>query len=97
MRKNIKRSAVVGTTVATLFGVGVAFAAWTNTGDGSGSVTAGTAQILNVSVTGVSGLVPNQSVNVPFTVGNSNSYDVKLTTQGTAGAPRRWSPVRTSR
>ena len=79
MRKNIKRSAVVGTTVATLFGVGVAFAAWTNTGDGSGSVTAGTPTALTVSVSGVGGLVPTKSVNVPFTVSNTNPYDVQLT------------------
>ena len=80
MRRNIKRSAVVGTTVVTLFGVGVAFAAWTNTGDGSGAVTAGSAQPLTVTVSGVSGLVPTKSVNVPFTVTNTNPYDVKLTT-----------------
>jgi hypothetical protein len=79
MRKNIKRSAVVGGTVAALFGAGVAFAAWTNTGDGSGSVTAGTAKPLTVTVSGVSGLVPTKSVNVPFTVTNTNPYDVKLT------------------
>ena len=44
MRKNIKRSAVVGGTVAAVFGVGIGFAAWTNYGEGSGDVTAGTAQ-----------------------------------------------------
>jgi hypothetical protein len=79
MRRNIRRSAVVGGTVAALFGAGVAFAAWTNTGDGSGSVTAGTAQPLTVTVSGVSGLVPTKSVNVPFPVTNTNPYDVKLT------------------
>ena len=45
MRKNIKRSAVVGGTVAAVFGVGIGFAAWTNYGEGSGDVTAGTARI----------------------------------------------------
>lgn len=79
MSRNIKRSAVVGGTVAALFGAGVAFAAWTNTGDGSGSVTAGSAQPLTVTVSGVNGLVPTKSVSVPFTVTNTNPYDVKLT------------------
>jgi hypothetical protein len=92
MRKNIKRSAVVGGTVAVLFGAGVAFAAWTNTGDGSGSVTADTAKPLTVTLSGVSGLVPTKSVDVPFTVDNTNKYDVKLTnahlqTVAVTGAP----------
>jgi hypothetical protein len=79
MRTNIKRSAVVGGTVAALLGAGVALAAWTNEGVGSGAVTAGTAQALTVSVTGVNGLVPTKSVNVPFTVTNPNPYSVTLT------------------
>ena len=79
MRKNIKRSAVVGTTVATVFGVGIGFAAWTNYGEGSGAVEATTAEPLTVTVTGVNGLFPTGSVDVPFTVTNdSNPYDVKL-------------------
>ena len=79
MRKNIKRSAVVGTSVAAVFGVGIGFAAWTNSGEGSGAVTAETAKPLTVTVTGVSGLFPTGSVDVPFTVTNDlNPYDVKL-------------------
>ena len=79
MRKHIKRSAVVGGTVAAVFGVGIGFAAWTNYGEGSGAVTAGQAQALTVTVSGVSGLVPTKSVNVPFTVTNPNPYGVQLT------------------
>jgi hypothetical protein len=79
MRRNIKRTAVVGGTVAALFGAGVAFAAWTNTGEGSGAVTAGQPEVLTVNVGPVSGLVPTKSVNVPFTVANPNPYGVKLT------------------
>ena len=105
MHTNTRRSAVVGGTVATLFGLGVAFAAWTNTGVGSGSVTAGTAAPLTVTVSGVSGLVPTKSVNVPFTVTNTNPYDVKpptltstrsRSTRATASATPRWSPARMS-
>jgi hypothetical protein len=79
MRKTIKRSAVVGGTVAAVFGVGIGFAAWTNYGEGSGAVTAGQAAPMTVTVSGVTGLVPTKSVNVPFTVTNTNPYDVKLT------------------
>ena len=78
MRKNIKRSAVVGGTVAALFGVGVGFAAWTNYGEGAGDVTAATATPLTVTVTDVSGLFPTGSVDVPFTVTNTNDYEVTL-------------------
>jgi hypothetical protein len=78
MRKNIKRSAVVGGTVAAVFGVGIGFAAWTNYGEGSGSVTAASAQPLTVTVSNVSGLFPTGSVDVPFTVTNTNDYDVTL-------------------
>jgi hypothetical protein len=79
MRKNIKRSAVVGGTVAALLGTSVALAAWTNYGEGSGSVTAGQAQHLTVTVSNVSGLFPTGSKNVPFTVSNPNPYSVTLT------------------
>ena len=78
MRKNIKRSAVVGGTVAAVFGVGIGFAAWTNYGEGSGTVTAGEATPLTVTVTNVTGLFPTGSVDVPFTVTNTNPYDVEL-------------------
>lgn len=78
MRKNFKRSAVVGGTVAAVFGVGIGFAAWTNYGEGTGNVTAASAQPLTVTVTNVNGLFPTGSVDVPFTVTNTNDYDVTL-------------------
>ena len=78
MRNNTRRSAVVGGTAAALFGIGVAVAAWTNYGEGSGSVTAEQAQPLTVTVTDVNGLFPTGSVDVPFTVTNTNDYDVTL-------------------
>ena len=78
MRNNTKRSAVVGGTAAALFGIGVAVAAWTNYGEGSGSVTAATGAPLTVTVTDVNGLFPTGSVDVPFTVTNTNDYDVTL-------------------
>ena len=79
MRKTIKRSAVVGGTVAAVFGVGIGFAAWTNYGESTGTVTAGQATPLTVTVSNVTGLYPTKSVDVPFTVNNTNPYDVQLT------------------
>jgi hypothetical protein len=79
MRKNFKRSAVVGGSVAALFGTAIGFAAWTNYGEGSGSVTADHAQALTVAVTPVTGLFPTGSQDVSFTVTNPNPYAVKLT------------------
>ncbi len=78
MRKNIKRSAVVGGTVAAVFGIGIGFAAWTNYGEDTGTVTAAQAQPLTVTVSNVTGLFPTGSVDVPFTVTNTNDYDVTL-------------------
>lgn len=78
--RTIKKTAIVGGTVAALMGGGVAFAAWTTTGIGTGSAVAGSAQSLVVTTTQATGLVPNGTVNVPFTVRNPNSYQVTLNT-----------------
>jgi predicted transcriptional regulator len=78
MRKTTRRSAVVAGTVVGLVGTGIAFAAWTNSGEASGTVTAETAKPLTVTVTNVSGLFPTGSVDVPFTVTNTNPYEVTL-------------------
>lgn len=73
-----QKTAVVGGTVLALAVGGVAFAAWTSTGSGSGSVTAGTAKALQVSGTSVADLYPSESKTVQFTVTNPNDYAVKL-------------------
>lgn len=79
-KKNTKRVAIVGGTVAALLGGGIAFAAWTSTGTGSGSAVADYANAdLGVTVTTVNGLYPTGSFNVPFTVANTNPYNVTLT------------------
>src|SRR4051812_23390938 len=75
-----KRTAVIVGTTAALIGGGIAFAAWTTTGTGSGTATAGTDQALTVTVSPVTGLYPTGTFNVPFTVTNPNSYDVRLST-----------------
>jgi hypothetical protein len=78
MRKSSKRSAAVASAVVGFMGLGIAFAAWTSEGQGEGTVTAGQATPLTVTVTDVSGLFPTGTVDVPFTVTNTNPYEVTL-------------------
>ena len=78
MRKNLKRSMIVGGLVAGLMGAGVALAAWTSTGSGTATATAGSAKSLQVASTPATGLFPTGSVTVPVTVTNPNPYKVAL-------------------
>ncbi len=78
MRTTTRRTAIIGTAVLALMGAGVAFAAWTSTGTGSGTATGGTAVPLTVSVGTASGLTPTNSKPVSFTVTNTNPYAVTL-------------------
>jgi len=48
------------------------------TGVVAGTVTAEAATPLTVTATGVTGLFPTGSVDVPFTVNNTNPYEVTL-------------------
>jgi hypothetical protein len=73
-----KRTVVVAGTTAVLIGGGIAFAAWTTNGTGTGTATATTDTPLTVNVSNVLGLYPTGTFNVPFTVSNTNGYDVTL-------------------
>jgi hypothetical protein len=77
MRKT-QKIAIVGGTVGILFAGGVAYAAWTSTGTGTGAVGAGSAVTLGVSGAEVGGLYPTGHVTQNVTVTNSNPYAVKL-------------------
>jgi hypothetical protein len=77
MRK-IQKTAIVGGTVATLLAGGVAFAAWTSTGSGAGTVTAGSETGISVTAGSASDLFPGQAKTITVTVTNDNDYDVKL-------------------
>ena len=85
MRTSLKRSIIVGGTVAGLMGAGVAFAAWTSTGTGTATATAGSAKSLQVTTSPVTGLFPTGSVTVPVTVTNPNPYKVALSSLEFAG------------
>lgn len=77
--RNSKRIKIVAGGTAALFGVGVAFAAWTSTGGDSASVTAGAAADLTVaSVGSVDALYPGQSQDITVDVTNENPYPVKV-------------------
>ena len=78
MRPLARRSSAVAAATVGLLGLSVAFAAWTSTGEGSGTADATTAKPLTVTVQNVNGLFPTGSVDVPFTVSNPNPYDVTL-------------------
>lgn len=78
MRKT-QKTAIVGGTVAVLFAGGVAFAAWTSTGNGSGAANAG--HQVDLTVTGdtaVDNLYPTLTVQVPVKIKNNNPYPVEL-------------------
>lgn len=77
MRKT-QKTAIVGGTVAVLFAGGVAFAAWTSTGTGTGEVTAGSENGLTVHVTSATNLKPTETVSLDITVDNGNTYAVNL-------------------
>lgn len=79
--RTIKKTAVVGGTVLTLMGAGVAFASWTTTGTGSGAATAGSAGSLTVTGgSGVTGLFPTGTKTVSVTVSNNSPYKVAMDT-----------------
>jgi hypothetical protein len=76
--RNSKRVKIVAGGTAVLFGVGVAFAAWTSTGEGSGQVTSTSDQGLTVTSTNASGLFPTGQQTITVTVENKNPYKVAL-------------------
>jgi predicted transcriptional regulator len=77
MRKT-QKFAIVGGTVSALLIGGVAYAAWTSSGSGSGDATAGTAAGLTVHVTAATNLKPSETKTMDITVDNGNTYAVNL-------------------
>jgi hypothetical protein len=77
MRK-IQKTAVVGGTVAVLLAGGVAFAAWTSSGSGNGTVQAGSDAGLSVSASSIDTLFPTVDVDIDVSITNDNPYNVTL-------------------
>jgi hypothetical protein len=77
MRKT-KKIAVVGGTVGILMAGGVAFAAWTSTGNDTGSVAAGHQVDLGVEVGTATDLQPTLTRTITVKVTNNNKYPVAV-------------------
>src|SRR6266516_3324608 len=84
MRDGIpKRQLITGLLTLLVLGVaGLVYAAWTNTGSGSGYAKAGTAQALttvDVSASTAATLYPGANGDVLIKVNNPNPYPVRVT------------------
>jgi hypothetical protein len=85
MRKSVKRAAIVGAAVIVMTGTGIAYAAWTASGSGSGYAKATTAQALttvDATADTVAQLYPGASGDVHVTIHNPNPYPVTVTSIG---------------
>src|SRR3954471_4421377 len=79
MHKNTKRIASIGLPLAVVATTGIAFAAWTSGGSGTGTATSGTPQpVVFTGGTVVNSLYPTGSGDVAFHSTNPNSYSVAL-------------------
>jgi hypothetical protein len=79
MRNMSQRAAVItliGVVVASV--ASVAFAAWTVTGSGSGSVKAASVTALNASAAPTSPLFPGSTTGITVTVTNKNPFAVEV-------------------
>jgi hypothetical protein len=77
MRKISKRSAVVLGAAGAVIVAGVAYAAWTSTGSGAGSVTSTTSLNSVISSTGTgTALYPGGTTTFKVQVTNPNAYPV---------------------
>lgn len=78
--KLAKRILIAAVPTALLLGGGIAYAAWTMSGTGSGKATAGTASNLTVTVADVTGLYPGITAkNLDVKVAHTNAFPITLT------------------
>ena len=78
--KTSKKFAAFGTVLGVSVAGGIAFAAWTADGTGSGYAQAKTAQAVStVTATPVAGLYPGGTSDLKVSVVNPNDYAVKVT------------------
>ncbi|HET6830007.1 MAG TPA: hypothetical protein VFH44_01535 [Solirubrobacterales bacterium] len=77
-----KRMIGAGITLIALVAVGLVYAAWTSSGNGSGYAKAGTAQALStvdVSASTTATLYPGSNGDVLIEIDNPNPYPVRVT------------------
>lgn len=82
MRKLTRRTSAVAGGLVALTGVGVAFAAWSSTGAGTGSAASTTSQnsvIAGVSPVPADNLYPGAVKSAKVTISNPNAYPVEVT------------------
>ena len=80
LRKTSKKVAVVAVVTGVMLSAGIAFAAWTASGSGSGTAKSLTAQTVTVNATtGAADLYPGGSGKVYFTLTNPNPYAITFT------------------
>ena len=88
-RRFAKRFSATTILIGMMLAAGVAFAAWTATGSGSGYARAGSAVNLtttDVSATTLASLYPGANGNVKIQINNANPYPVKVTDVTGSGA-----------
>ena len=74
-----KKVGALGAASSVLFAAGIAGAAWTSNGSGSGSATAGTNAPLVIAGATSDTLYPTLTVDFTVNVDNPNPYDVTVT------------------
>ncbi|WP_370945577.1 LEA type 2 family protein [Amycolatopsis sp. cg5] len=80
MRKFSKKTAIALGAAGALTVAGVAYAAWSSSGSGTGSVTSTTAKSSTISPSSSgNALYPGATQTFTITVDNPNSYPVKVT------------------
>jgi len=80
--RSLKKTAVAATIVVGLASVGVAFAAWTTNGTGSGSAKATSSIALttvDAAASTTAQLYPGGSGDLKITIQNDNAYPVRVT------------------
>lgn len=88
-RRLPRRLSVTAVVFAGLMAAGIAFAAWTATGTGSGYAKATTAQVLttvDASATAAATLYPGATGDVELEISNPNPYPVRVTSVTGNGA-----------
>ena len=76
MRKISKRTAVVLGIAGVVVVTGVAYAAWTSTGAGSGTVNSTTSVNSTITGSGSTGLYPGATKTFDVSINNPNAYPV---------------------
>lgn len=88
MRKTLTRTGAIGLTLGVSMTIGVAFAAWTSSGSGSGTAKSTTSvDSTIVAGTSVADLYPGADKTVTVVISNPNAYPVVVTSIAAGSSP----------